>query len=100
MLTRQERITRALAHRTIREAEALREALEYSYPKLFIEQAILAGEATLKKRVTDKRAEGARRTVGVRVPEWKYNEYKASADRQRKTMYRWTLDALDEASRT
>ena len=96
-MTREERVTRALAHRTIREAEALREALEYSYPKFFIEDAILAGEATLKKRVTDKRAEDNRRTVGARVPLHKYYQYKASAVRQGKTMYRWTVDAFEAA---
>ena len=96
-MTRQERITRALAHRTVREAEAFREALEYCYPKVFIEESLLMGESTLKKRVTDKRADDCRRTVGARVPLHKYYQYKASAVRQGKTMYRWTVDAFEAA---
>ena len=99
-MDRKQRIQRAMEHRSKAEAKKLRIALDTTINKWPLEEAILAGEATLKKRITDKRAEGNRRTVGARVSIDMYNRYKASANRQHISMYRWAINAFEAATRT
>lgn len=61
-------------------------------------EIILAGDRTLRKRVSDQRTDGARRVlVGARVPVAFAEECSRRAQEKGMSLYRFVVDALEEA---
>lgn len=60
------------------------------------QEIILAGDRTLRKRDSDTHNERERRaTVGARVPRETAERYKAQAQKEGISMYRWSVNAFE-----
>lgn len=85
-----QRITKALRQLNRRGPVSVSRALNVA------QEIILAGDRTLRKRDSDGNTERARCvTVGARVPRETAERYKAQAQKEDISMYRWSVNAFE-----